>query len=178
MIKIRGKEVKNRFEEMNVCEFERVSVTISDENIDYIDSYLSVLSTLGLTDDELNSVTIDDLKEFVKSFDMKIIDDVLIDKFELNGYTYTAYTDEFVMKAKDLGLIEKRAVKTPHMFFAYAIAVLFKRDDLSNTEHYDDGHLKYKESLIGSMSVVQFLPYISLVLKKEIDKLIIINAPS
>jgi len=52
---------------------------------------------------------------------------------------------------------------------AYMLAVIFKREDLTKTEHYDNAHLKLKEKLFSKLPAAVAVPYVTYI-GKELAK--------
>ena len=46
------------------------------------------------------------------------------------------------------------------------MALMFKRTDLSNTEHYDPAHLKHKSKLFSKLKADISIPYLTFVTHK------------
>ena len=68
---------------------------------------------------------------------------------EIDGYTYESYKDEFKVSVKDLKSIEKLISKNPNSYIAEMVAVLYKRVDLTDKEHYEPAHIKHKTTLFS-----------------------------
>jgi hypothetical protein len=51
-------------------------------------------------------------------------------------------------------------------YLSEMLAVLFKRDDLSKTEHYTDAHIKHKAKLIQELKAELVVPYLVEIGKK------------
>ena len=60
-------------------------------------------------------------------------------------------------------MIEKMAVKENKHFVSEIMAIMFKRTDLSNVEHYDNAHLKYKSKLFRTQPADIAIPYLNYV---------------
>lgn len=163
MTEVRGFQAKTSLGEMTVGEFEMFSEVLNNPELDYIDKYLEILRIQGMTEESIEEVTDEDLFAFIGEIakDDRPSGD-LVPNIEIEGYTYVAYTGEkFSMRAKDLGLIESYVKKTPNGgYFAQALAVLFKREDLTRTEHYTPAHIEHKAKLIRTLPVELLYPYV------------------
>lgn len=163
MTEVRGFQAKTSLGEMTVGEFERFSEVLNNAELDYIDKYLEILRIQGMTEETIEEITDEDLFAFIGEIAK---DDrpagELIPNVEMEGYNYVAYTDEkFSMKAKDLGLIESYVKKSPNGgYFALALAVIFKREDLTRVEHYTPAHIEHKAKLVRALPVELVYPYI------------------
>ena len=78
------------------------------------------------------------------------------------------------LKAKDIGKIESW-IKTDNKWVLKAIAILFKREDLSNTEHYTDAHINHKMELFKDLLIKDFIFYILYIQDKLIKKIKILS---
>ena len=56
--------------------------------------------------------------------------------------------------------IESRVKKSPQNYMAFMLAVIFKREDLTKAEHYDNAHLKLKTELFGKLPAAVAVPYV------------------
>jgi hypothetical protein len=65
-----------------------------------------------------------------------------------------------VIGVKDLGLIEKVWRANVDNFSSEMLAVIFKRTDLTRTEHYAAAHLKLKAKLFKQQKAAVAMPYI------------------
>jgi len=70
--------------------------------------------------------------------------------------------------------IEKLISKNPNSYIAEMVAVLYKRVDLTDKEHYEPAHIKHKTTLFSDQKASFALPIIWHVAKKmtkEIEKI-------
>ena len=81
----------------------------------------------------------------------------------IDKYTYQANE---TIGVKDLGLIEKIYRGQDDNFCAQTLAILFKRTDLTRTEHYAPAHLKVKVALMKKQNAEVAFPYIMEILQK------------
>jgi hypothetical protein len=81
----------------------------------------------------------------------------------LEGYTYEA---QLKLSVKETKLIEKIVNTKPNHYISDILAIMFKRTDLSNTEHFTDAHLKHKAKIFRNLKAEICVPYIVFVTEK------------
>lgn len=166
-MEIKGYNVPTKLSEMTIGQFEKVNKIMSDESSLKIERYIDYLESLDIPNDVILSITDDELFSVIKSIGEKEdITNELLKSFELEGYTYKSYDEEFSIRAIELSMIEKRINKDSSNYFSYIIAILFKREDLTNREHYTDAHIKHKADLFKNLSAIDFYPYVIMVAEK------------
>lgn len=172
MVEIRGYQIKNDIAELTLEQFEKVSKILNDEDLDKFEKWADVFIFLGVPVSEVNDMEFDEFINYVKVFnDTHAINDIpMTQEFELDGYTYRAYEDEFKLKVRDLKMIEKAMGKDNTNYFARLMAIIFKRTDLTNAEHYENSHLKYKEKLFNDLNATLVVPYVVAVSRKLISQ--------
>jgi len=161
MYNVKGFELKNTLADMTVKEFETISHILKDESKETIERYLDVLEELGMPEDLMDSLSDVELFDIIKAFSAENPFTKLIPAVEVDGYTYVAYPEgeSFVIKARDLSLIEK-AIKNEANFLSRILAIVFKREDLGKTEHYAGAHITHKAKLFGALNAGQMYPYL------------------
>jgi hypothetical protein len=70
---------------------------------------------------------------------------------------------EMKLSVKDSRIVEKIIKKDNKEFISDIMALMFKRTDLSNTEHYDPAHLKHKAKLFSKLKADIAIPYLTFV---------------
>jgi hypothetical protein len=159
MVTICNKEIANELSELTIQQFEDITAIHSNEKLDNIEKHLEVFKYMGVP--EAEDMDFEDFKEAIRLFNTaKVPDGVLLKRFEENGYTYQAYETEFKLTAKDTKHIEKILGNKHKGFISEALAVIFKREDLSKTEHYTDAHIKFKAAIIRQMTAEVAVPYL------------------
>lgn len=159
MIEVFGRKIANKMNEITVEEFEKISAIHNNTDFDNIEKQIKVFEVVGVEEDEW-----DDFKYFVektKEFNSNNLDNkepVL--ELEIEGYIYKA---EMKLSVKDTKLIEKIIVKENKHSVSDILALMFKRTDLSNTEHYDNAHLKHKSKLFRLQPAEIAIPYLTFV---------------
>ena len=159
MIEVFGRNIANKMNEITIEEFEKISAIHNNKELDNIEKQLKVFEVVGVEEDEW-----DDFKYFVektKEFNSNNLDNKEpISEIEIDGYTYKA---EMKLSVKDTKLIEKIIVKENKHSVSDIMALMFKRTDLSNTEHYDNAHLKHKAKLFRLQPAEIAIPYLTFV---------------
>lgn len=170
MITILGREIPHTLEELTIEQFENITEIGNNKEIDNIDRHLQIFSSLGIPESEFFDYDVADFIEIVKSFNEQPKSDYpVVQVLELDGYSYTA---EMKLTVRDTKLIERIAMSKPKGYISSILAIMFKRDDLSNTEHYADAHLKLKAKLISKLQASIAIPYILFIgqkINKQID---------
>jgi len=166
MIEILGKEIANEMNELTIQQFEEITEIHASQNLDIIEKHLEVFKFMGVSDD-IEEVDFEVFKEYVEKFNTaKIPSSELLKRFETGGYTYQAYDEDFRLTAKDTKLIEKILGNKHKGYISEVLAVLFKRTDLTKTEHYTDAHIKQKAKLIRELKAEVAVPYLVAVAEK------------
>jgi hypothetical protein len=162
MIKINDYEVKNTVEELTVKEFEEIAGIQNDQSLDYVEKQIKVFTTLGVDEDVIDAMDIREFKSKVREFnDVEAKEYPFQNEFEIDGFIYKAYDEEFKLSVRDLKHIESKVKKSPSKYMAFMLAVIFKRTDLTKAEHYDNAHLKHKEELFSKLPAAVAVPYVT-----------------
>jgi hypothetical protein len=146
MIKISGVDVPNNYEELNVRQFDALNTIEADTNLSSMEKWISKFIYLGVPEEAFDDMMIDELEDIVAEFNAGFNDlpEERTTVVEIDGYTYEAKDK---IGAKDFSLIEKAWKNDTKNFSKRALAILFKRSDLTRNEHYTNAHIKLKESL-------------------------------
>lgn len=161
MIKIKDYDVRNTVEELTVSEFEEVAAIQQDQTLDYLEKQIKVFTTLGVPEEVLDEMGVVEFKQHVKTFnDVEPKEYPFLPEVEVEGYVYKAFDEEFKLPVRDLKHIESKVKKSPTKYMAFMLAVIFKREDLTKAEHYDNAHLKHKEELFGKLPAAVAVPYV------------------
>jgi hypothetical protein len=164
MIKIREYEIKNTVDELTITEFEKVSSFMNDTAVLKLEKYISIFEYLGLPEDVWDDMEIEEFTKAVDDFNEPHNNKLDFQPtIEIDGYTYRAFTDEFKVTIKDMKHIESAVKKDKAAWMAYSLAVIFKREDLTKTEHYDQAHLKQKAKLFKDLKAAIAIPYVNFV---------------
>lgn len=161
--------------EITVEEFK--NITKNQDHVGNFMYYLNAFEILGLSSsfiDDIDDVT---LYEIIADFqeDFKVDNTTFKKIIEVDGYEYAAYDENFSLGARDIALIEEEMHKDPVGWITYALAIIFKRTDLSPTEHKASAHIKHKKSLFKNVTLDIALPYIIYISNSYIDNVKLIS---
>ena len=163
MINIFGKEIPSKMDELTLEQFQKISAIHNNEEFDALEKHCKVFEYLGITEDEMDvdfDLFLANVKEFNNNNYTKKDP---VEEIELEGYTYKA---EMKLSVKDSRIVEKIIKKDNKEYISDIMALMFKRTDLSNTEHYDPAHLKHKAKLFSKLKADISIPYITFVTYK------------
>jgi len=166
MIKIFEREIPNKMDELTIEQFEKVTEITNNKELDNIERYIKIFEYFGVKESEWddNDVELSDFIEIVKEFNSNNYEKKEpISSIELDGYTYEA---KMKLSVKDTKMIEKLINRKSHNWISDLLALMFKRTDLSQTEHYTDAHLKYKSKLFKQLKAEIAVPYLVFVTEK------------
>lgn len=160
--------IKNNTEEFTIGEFEKVTSILLEDTEFYFDRWLKVIEFLGVPTDIVDDIDLDELSQLIKNIKVSDVKEMYIDKIIVDGYTYTSYNKDEMNKPRITGkvikLVESIMISNPKECVGDIMSIFFKRDDLTNAEHYDKAHLKYKAKLFReNISSNVAIPYIMLV---------------
>ena len=144
----REENLKSVFSEITINELESI-IALQEKSYGY-DYFLNAFEILGFSKYLCDRIDLENLIEIIKEFkaDLKFVDK-LPSTIEIDGFIYKAYDDEvgFKFNSKDFAKIEKHINENPNNWMAYALAIIFKREDLTDVEHSDENHISYKREL-------------------------------
>lgn len=176
MIKINEFVFPTGINELTLEQFEGVSKIFNDTEKSEIDKYISIMELLGANETFINDLSDDNLFKFIKGFNT---DDNLkkkkIKNFKIGDRQFVSHTDkEFVLKAKDLSMIEK-LIKDGNNIFSKMIAVIFKEVGTLPKDTYDKDKVLEKVELFKDLNAGLYFPYIVYISEKINKKLTSIN---
>jgi hypothetical protein len=166
MIKIFEREIPNKMDELTIEQFEKVTEITNNKELDNIDRYIKIFEYFGVKESEWddNDVELSDFIEIVKEFNSNNYEKKEpIESIELDGYTYEA---KMKLSVKDTKMIEKLINRKSHNWISDLLALMFKRTDLSQVEHYTEAHLKHKAKLFKQLKAEIAVPYLVFVTEK------------
>ena len=166
MIKIFEREIPNRMDELTIEQFEKVTEITNNQELDNIDRYIKIFEYFGVKESEWdeNEVELSEFIEKVKEFNSsKYEKKDAVESIELEGYTYQA---QMKLSVKDTKMIEKLIGRKSNNWISDLLALMFKRSDLSPTEHYAEAHLKHKSKLFKQLKAEIAIPYLVFVTEK------------
>lgn len=159
MVTICNKDIPNELNELTIQQFEDITEIHANPKLDNVEKHLEVFKYMGVP--EAEDMEFEDFKEAIRLFNTaKTPEGILLKRFEADGYNYQAYDTEFKLTAKDTKHIEKILGSKHKGFISEALAVVFKRTDLSKTEHYTDAHIKLKAKIIRELTAEVAVPYL------------------
>lgn len=162
MVTVEGYEIPNLVSELTVEQFDKLNNIENNKDLDIVEKWLYKFVYLGIPEEVFDDMELTKMKEYVDLWD---VPPVVGDKqltIEIDGYTYEAKES---IGVKDLSLIEKAWKKNVSNFSSESLAVLFKRTDLSRTEHYAPAHIKQKLKLFSQQKAELALPYVVDIIK-------------
>lgn len=160
MVTILGKEIANELSELTIQQFEDITEIHASTKYDHVEKHIETFKYMGLGD-EIEDVDIEEFKAYIKLFNTsKAPEGILLKRFENDGYTYQAYDDEWKLTARETKLIEKILNNKHKGYISEVLAVLFKRTDLTKTEHFTDAHIKLKSKIIRELPAEIAVPYL------------------
>lgn len=164
MITIFDREIPNKMDELTIEQFEKISQILNNQEFDNIEKYVEMFKFLGIDEKLWDDYPFSEFIELVKTFNLdSYTPKEAVTSIELEGYTYTA---EMRLSVKETKLIEKIVNTKPNHYISDILAIMFKRTDLSNTEHFADAHLKHKAKLFRTEKAELCVPYIVFVTEK------------
>jgi hypothetical protein len=164
MITILGREIPNNLDELTIEQFEVITELSNNKELDAVDKHLQIFASLGLAESEFYDVDVADFIEYTNQFNnIPEVKYPTISQIELAGYSYTA---EMKLTVRDTKLIEKIAIAKPKGYISDVLAIFFKRDDLTSTEHYAEAHLKLKSKMIKELKANVAIPYLLFITNK------------
>jgi len=167
-------QLRNEPNEIKLKEFEGIYNALNDDNLSGFEKYFKVFEVMGVPLHYLEAIEDDELIELITAFnDVTIKNPVTIKSVEIGNRNYVAYEgDEFKFNAKDLVEIEKAAKRGVKNFPSYCLAVIFKDDQLTVTEHRTSAHINHKAELFAENLSADFaIPYLSLIAKRTVKNL-------
>ena len=166
MVTILGREIPNKIEELTIEQFEAITDINNNKEIDPVDRHLQIFEYLGIPEKEFFDFDISEFIDIVKEFNTapELTNSMEpVGTLELDGFTYTA---ELKLTVRETKLIEKIAIHKQKGYISDMMAVMFKADHLTNTEHYAEAHLKLKSKHIRKLKAELCIPYIMFVANK------------
>ena len=163
MIELFGKEIPSKMDELTLEQFQKISAIHNNEEYDTLEKHCKVFEYLGITEEEMDidfELFLENVKLFNKDNYTK---KDAVEEIEIDGYTYRA---EMKLSVKDSRIVEKIVKKDNKEYISEIMALMFKRTDLSNAEHYDSAHLKHKAKLFSKLKADIAIPYLTFVTYK------------
>lgn len=180
MITIKGEQIPNSANEMNLGKFEKLIALIAktvfnpsnpEEKADYnseIEKWTDILVFAGASREVLGDLDLDEFRDLIVEFNKKDEDGFqVVKEVEIGGYIYRAFDEEFKINVSKWMKIEAIARTKPANIMGDIMAILFERIDLTRAENESPAHIKKKCSLFRSNMVAGVaIPYIAYVTSK------------
>lgn len=164
MITVFDREIPNKMSELTIEQFEKISQILNNQEFDNVEKYVEMFKYLGIEEKLWDDYPFSEFIELVKTFNLdSYTPSEPVASIELEGFTYNA---EMRLSVKETKLIEKIVNGKPNNYISDILAIMFKRSDLSNTEHFADAHLKHKAKLFRTQKAELCVPYIVFVTEK------------
>jgi len=164
MITVFDREIPNKMDELSIEQFEKISQILNNQDFDNVEKYVEMFKFLGIEEKMWDDYPFSEFIQLVQKFNLdSYTPQEPVASIELEGYTYTA---EMRLSVKETKLIEKIVNGKPNNYISDILAIMFKRSDLSNTEHFADAHLKLKAKLFRTQKAELCVPYIVFVTEK------------
>ena len=166
MIKIFEREIPHKMDELTIEQFEKVTEITNNKELDNMERYIKIFEYFGVKESEWeeHDVELSDFIEKVREFNSNNYEKKdAVESIEVEGYTYQA---QMKLSVKDTKMIEKIIGRKSHNWISDLLALMFKRTDLSNTEHYTEAHLKHKAKLFKQLKAEIAVPYLVFVTEK------------
>jgi hypothetical protein len=164
MIQIYGVEIPNQLSELTVQQFDELNKIENNQELDTIEKWIEKFIYLGVPEKAFDNMELEEFANYIKEFNKSDIPNGdKVTELVIDNYTYKANE---TIGVKDIGLLERIYRSQANDFCAQTLAIIFKRTDLTRTEHYAPAHLKFKVNLMKKQSAVIAFPYIMEILQK------------
>ena len=164
MINVLNRDIPNQLDEITIEQFETITEINNDPNLDPIDKHLKVFAYLGIPESEFWDYDVADFVGIVKEFNSAERKEYpVVEELEIDGYIYKA---QMKLTVRDTKMIEKVALRKEKGYISEMLAIMFKREDLTPTEHYTDAHIKQKAKLIRKLNAAISIPYMMFIAQK------------
>jgi hypothetical protein len=168
--------LKSELSEITLKEFIQILNLQKSSEADF-EFYLDTFELLGFSKELCDAIDTKTLFKLISDFkDALKSDGEFIKQVEVEGYIYSAVNsfadDEFVINGREFSKIESKMKVDEFGWIAYAMAIIFKREDLSSVEHKDETHIKHKKSLfLDNVKMDVALPYVMAITKDYVDNI-------
>jgi len=164
MIQIYGTDIPNQLNELTVEQFDYLNKIENNQELDTIEKWIEKFIYLGVPYKAFDNMELEEFADYIKVFNKSDIPSTeKVTELVIDKYTYQSSEN---IGVKDLGMIEKIYRSQDDNFTAQTLSILFKRTDLSRTEHYAPAHLKLKTNLFKKQIAEIAFPYILDILQK------------
>ena len=162
MVTIEGIEIPNKLEELTVEQFDKLNNIEANQELDSVEKWLAKFDYLGVPEEVFDDYDKEMFTNVINEWNVTPEISDKVRSIEIDGYTYET---KDIIGAKDLALIEKAYKRNLNNFGADTLAILFKRSDLTRTEHYAQAHIKHKSNMFKKQKASLAVPYITEVIE-------------
>lgn len=167
-------ELRNEPHELTLKEFELYYEIVNNPKYQGrdIDKYFKIFEMLGVPDEFLDALDQEEFVNLVNAFGNYQMPTKLKKKIKIGNRTYVAFKgkeEDFKFMARDIASIERAANLGDGHFPSWMMAVLYKDDQLTNTEHRDWSHIKHKQKLfLENLMADEAVPYIARFARRQV----------
>lgn len=164
---------RNTPAEITLGEFDKIFTINYRQGSDNITKFFEVFEFIGVPNEVLDSLNQKEFYEAVKAYNDFIMPTEVVKEFEVNGRKYLSFDgDEFELKARDISLIEQAQLKNDGHFPSWVAAIILKDEQLTNTEHRDWTHIKYKaEQFRKHLTAGDVAPLVARFARRQLNQL-------
>jgi len=164
MVDIAGYNIPNEPHELTIEQFDKINFITSNQELDEIEKWIEKFKYLGVEESTFDDMQMEEFYQLIADWnDQPTHPKEKVLNIEIDGYTYEAKES---IGVRDLGMIEKVWKQNNGNFASETLAIIYKRADLSKTEHYAPAHIKHKTALFKKQPSSLVIPYIIDVLEK------------
>lgn len=175
MIDIGKIKVKNKYTEVTLGEFDRIITSFANTEDLLVEKYIEILLILGVTNNEIETLSIDDLNKFIRGFLKSHIKMGISQKIEIEGEVFKAYEGEkYDISVKDLWQIEKHVKKNKTLSLLKSCAIIYK-SQTSITPPYDEEEIERKSQIFGNQPIYEFYGLCAYICLRMGQKITLLN---
>ena len=160
---INGNEYSTDLKSINALQFQRITNAMNDQGMSNVEKWINVFTAFGIPKQEVEELDYATFLEKIKEAS-NVSQEGLTEihkTIEVDGYTYSLYGGGTSATTKDMRTIEKFNTAYPNDSVMNMFAILYKRDDLTNTEHYEKAHITHKRKLFAKLPAAIVVPLIA-----------------
>ena len=167
------KEFPIQPDKMMLKDFEEIYNIINDRNRGGSERMLLAFNKLGVSDEDIDAMSKQQFIDNSIVLKRQQYDDTLPPKeIEVNGRKYVANIDEdLILSARDVVAIERIAKHSAGRFPSCIMAVIYKDENLTKSEHYTDAHIKHKANLFKEFPASYAIPLMVRIARETIKDL-------
>jgi len=164
-------QLKNTPDEIKLGEFEKIFNIANNPQLEPMGKYFAIFELLEVPDEVLDSMNQQEFIDAVQAWNSYDLNNEPLPFVEVGGRRYVSFEgEEFIFMARDISLIEKSAASGDGHFPSTVMAILFKDDQLTPTEHRDNAHIKHKAKLFReNLTADMAVPFLARVARRQIE---------